>query len=66
MDTSFWHQKWQDNQIAFHEGEANPALVRHFPLLRLSPGARVFVPLCGKSRDIHWLLDSASPWPERS
>jgi len=33
-----------------------PSLVQHFDALELQPGSRVFVPLCGKTRDIHWLL----------
>jgi thiopurine S-methyltransferase len=56
MDESFWRQKWEQNQIAFHEGEANPLLVRFFNELTLPVGSRVFLPLCGKTRDIHWLL----------
>lgn len=56
MDPDFWHRKWRDNEIGFHEAEANPALLRHFAALGLAPGARVFVPLCGKSRDVGWLL----------
>jgi thiopurine S-methyltransferase len=56
MDPDFWHARWQANQIAFHEGEANHLLVRHFATLGLAPGSRVFVPLCGKTRDIAWLL----------
>lgn len=56
MDPDFWHRKWEANEIAFHEGEANLLLVRHFHELGLAPGARVFVPLCGKSHDLHWLL----------
>jgi thiopurine S-methyltransferase len=56
MDGSFWHQKWQRNEIAFHEREANPLLVTHFKALASPEGSRVFVPLCGKTRDIHWLL----------
>ncbi|MDQ0348196.1 thiopurine S-methyltransferase [Ancylobacter vacuolatus] len=56
MDPDFWHKKWEANEIAFHEGEANALLVRHFHALGLAPGARVFVPLCGKSHDLHWLL----------
>src|SRR5690242_7473423 len=56
MEASFWHQKWEANDIAFHQDEANPALVKHFDALELQPGSRVFVPLCGKTRDIHWLL----------
>ena len=30
MDPSFWHQRWEKNEIAFHEGKANPLLVEHF------------------------------------
>ena len=56
MDPDFWHTRWQTNQIAFHEAEANAMLVAHFPALGLVPGSRIFVPLCGKTRDIAWLL----------
>jgi hypothetical protein len=30
METSFWHQKWERNEIAFHQKEANPLLVKYF------------------------------------
>ncbi len=56
MDPTFWHQRWQCNDIAFHEKNGNPLLVKHFHVLSLTPGARIFLPLCGKTRDIHWLL----------
>ncbi len=56
MQAEFWHQKWQSNDIAFHEGEANALLVAHIDALALPTGGRVFVPLCGKTRDIAWLL----------
>jgi thiopurine S-methyltransferase len=56
MHTDFWHERWSTNQIAFHESEANPLLVAHFAALGLAKGARVFVPLCGKTLDIDWLL----------
>ena len=56
MDGSFWHRKWVRNEIAFHESEANPLLVTYFSDLCLQQGSRVFVPLCGKTLDIHWLL----------
>ena len=56
METSFWRQKWEQNNIAFHRSEANPLLVNHFPALSLAKGSRVFVPLCGKTLDIGWLL----------
>ncbi|WP_226661143.1 thiopurine S-methyltransferase [Microbulbifer aggregans] len=56
MEKSFWLQKWQKNEIGFHNPEAHPLLVKHFPLLDLQPGARLFLPLCGKTLDIHWFL----------
>ena len=56
MEESFWHQKWERNEIAFHRQEANPLLVKYFSDLSLPEESRVFVPLCGKTRDIHWLL----------
>ena len=56
MDASFWHQKWEKNEIAFHQSEANPHLVKHFRELALVEGNRIFIPLCGKTRDIAWLL----------
>jgi len=56
MEAEFWHQKWEKNDIGFHREEANPLLVEHFDALKLSQGSRVFLPLCGKTRDIAWLL----------
>ena len=56
MDPSFWHQRWAKNEIGFHEPKANPLLVTHFKGLSLPQGSRVFVPLCGKTLDIAWLL----------
>lgn len=56
MDPRFWHERWEKNEIPFHERKANPILVRHFSRLGMRKGARVFVPLCGKTLDIGWLL----------
>ena len=56
MDPSFWHQRWEKNEIAFHESKANPLLVKYFHELALAKGRRIFVPLCGKTLDIGWLL----------
>ncbi|BEU03711.1 thiopurine S-methyltransferase [Agarivorans sp. OAG1] len=57
MHEQFWHQKWEKDEIGFHEGEVNRFLYEYFNVLKLAAGARVFVPLCGKTRDIAWLLD---------
>ncbi|ALA58139.1 thiopurine S-methyltransferase [Nitrospira moscoviensis] len=56
MDPNFWHQRWENNETGWHEGKANPLLVRHFHELSLAKGRRIFVPLCGKTLDIGWLL----------
>lgn len=56
MEADFWLKKWKVNEIGFHKAEANPLLVDHLPALGLAKGARVFVPLCGKTLDIPWLL----------
>lgn len=56
MEADFWHQKWQRGEIAFHQSQANPLLVAHFDKLNLAKGNRVFLPLCGKTLDIAWLL----------
>jgi len=55
MEPAFWHRKWADNQIGFHQAQANPYLQRYWPALGLAPGSRVLVPLCGKSLDLVWL-----------
>ena len=56
MEADFWHERWSDGRIGFHEAEGNALLQAHFPALGLEAGARVFVPLSGKTRDIGWLL----------
>ncbi|WP_018986892.1 thiopurine S-methyltransferase [Methylophilus methylotrophus] len=56
MHHDFWHQRWQNQQIGFHQDEINRFLLAHFQALGLQAGQRVFVPLCGKSLDMHWLL----------
>lgn len=63
MQHDFWHERWQSNQIGFHLQEANPLLVKHFHALNLTPktlqktSTRIFLPLCGKTLDIAWLLE---------
>jgi thiopurine S-methyltransferase len=55
VDREFWLTRWQNNQIGFHEGVPNSLLVAHFAALGVPAGGRIFVPLCGKSHDMHWL-----------
>ncbi len=55
MEAEFWLQRWRDGSTPWHEGAPNVALRRHLDCLRLRPGDRVFVPLCGKTEDMWWL-----------
>lgn len=55
MDRQFWLERWQQGATGFHQAQINADLRQYWPLLRCPPGARVFVPLCGKSRDMRWL-----------
>lgn len=56
MEANFWHQRWEQGDIAFHQNQANPLLEAHFEKLNLKRGERVLLPLCGKTLDIAWLL----------
>jgi len=56
VDADFWHQRWKARELGFHQGHANALLVEHFESLGASKGRPVFVPLCGKTLDIAWLL----------
>lgn len=57
MQHKFWLDKWEKREIGFHEGKPNSLLVSHFSSLNLKTGSRVFLPLCGKTRDIAWFLE---------
>ncbi|MDR9436492.1 MAG: thiopurine S-methyltransferase [Thiohalophilus sp.] len=57
MEPEFWHERWENNLIGFHLDEVNPHLRAHWQSLAVRPGARVLVPLCGKSLDLIWLAE---------
>lgn len=56
MKAAFWHKKWEINEIGFDQPKVNPLLEQHFDTLKLTAGSMIFVPLCGKSIDMVWLL----------
>lgn len=55
MHESFWLERWEQNQIGFHQMEINAHLQLFWSKLKVPEGAAVFVPLCGKSHDMLWL-----------
>jgi thiopurine S-methyltransferase len=56
MDPDFWLERWQRGEIGFHLSRPHPKLVRNWHRASLAAGAEVLVPLCGKSRDMEWLV----------
>lgn len=57
MKKDFWLERWQREEIGFHQGEVNPYLKLYWQDLHLARDSMVFVPLCGKSRDKLWLRE---------
>jgi thiopurine S-methyltransferase len=57
LDIEFWQERWATGQTSFHQHSVNTALERWFESLAAPPGARVFVPLCGKSLDMVWIAE---------
>ena len=56
MEAKFWQQIWQDNELGFHQKQVHPWLSEHLRVLGLNSNSRIFLPLCGKTNDIAWLL----------
>lgn len=61
MDNSFWIDRWSKREIGFHQRRVNAYLQQHWPSLRLARNVPVFVPLCGKTLDMHWLHEQGHP-----
>jgi len=56
VNPQFWHRRWEASDIGFHKSDTHPLLLEHFNKLSLDAGSRIFLPLCGKTRDISWFL----------
>ena len=51
-----WLDRWETNKTGWHQKQANPLLINNIGYLNLFKGDRIFLPLCGKTLDIAWLL----------
>ena len=62
MELDFWHERWEKGETGFHQTELNPYLGYFYgekgPAVENRGALRVFVPLCGKSLDMQWLLQN--------
>lgn len=55
MDDEFWHNRWAENRIGFHQHDFNDWLKTWWAAQSVAD--TVLVPLCGKSRDMVWLAE---------
>ena len=55
-DNHLWLKLWRDRLTDFHQLKVNKFLAAFWPNIDLLKGSRVFVPLCGKSLDMTWLV----------
>ncbi len=56
-DNHLWLKLWRDSDTEFHQTTVNTLLTRFWSKFDLKQGSRVFIPLCGKSLDMLWLLE---------
>ncbi|PSL14300.1 thiopurine S-methyltransferase [Marinobacterium halophilum] len=61
MEHAFWHARWREGRIGFHQSGINPWLQQYWSRLGISRDAAVLVPLCGKSSDMLWLREQGHP-----
>jgi len=61
MEKDFWLARWEQHEIGFHQDEVNPYLRQYWQELDSANNGTVFVPLCGKTRDMLWLRQHGHP-----
>lgn len=61
MEAEFWLERWRHREIGWHLNEINSHLQDHWPKLDRPKGSPVFVPLCGKTLDLLWLVSQGYP-----
>jgi thiopurine S-methyltransferase len=57
MHQEYWINKWQTGDTRFNESNPHRYLVKYFNKIVTRKNNNVFVPLCGKSIDMTWLLE---------
>ena len=53
-----WISRWEGNRIGWHAEQVNRHLVQYYDRFDLSGEDSIFVPLCGKSNDMRFLLEN--------
>ncbi len=52
-----WLKFWENNETNWHGDKITQELVEYFELFELEPRDKVFVPLCGKSLDMIYIMN---------
>ncbi len=62
MEIDFWLERWSRGEPGFHQQYINPYLGYYYgelgPPREKRASLKVFVPLCGKSKDLWWLAQN--------
>ena len=51
-----WIERWESNRIGWHAEQVNRHLIKYLDRFELSTGESIFVPLCGKTNDMSFLV----------
>jgi len=57
QNADFWHDKWASGEIGFHQDDFHPFLKKYWKKTGLKRRSTVFVPLCGKTKDMLYLRE---------
>lgn len=57
ITNDFWQERWEKQEIGFHEPRPHAFLKKYIAKLALPKHATVFVPFCGASVDMTYLLE---------
>lgn len=57
MEISYWKSRWKKQHTGWHMEQVYPHLKTYLDRLNPDTGDTLFVPLCGKSRDLVWLAE---------
>ena len=52
-----WINRWENNKIGWHAEQVNRHLIKYLDKFDLLTGESIFVPLCGKTNDMLFLLE---------
>jgi len=62
VELDFWQQRWLHGETGFHQPHINPWLDYYYgakgPPAHRRGELRIFVPLCGKTADMAWLVQN--------